>query len=487
VVKGMVTNIKFGMELEANFIGKRGIVRHVYSPYACPQGWGYQSDPTAGTELRTPVLKTVKEGLKEIQKLKFWSERNNGVALHFKGNRYYSRIGGHIHISIWNGGSNVTSERLIDTVTKVYRILPFCYFINANGYFNGALSRRMAYHPYSPYIDSYHRLTDEYHLREYRDEVHHNREYNTIEFRMFDANVPIIQLTVFWLIREAIVNKVNNITAEDFEILRRVRQNILRYPYHFEYLLLARQQFSSIDDDIRYKEIKNILALSFSYLTNFAKFAENYNYDFSSKAMIGDIELKLRGYKAKVWNDITNINVKRFKEIYRRIVITPENYIISKLQGFNIDNINDVNVEIAENTMRIGDEILSLFNGVEVINLDSGMIRRFYKEAGLTRRDIEQLFRSKLSAWRRLNELSLEQLNKVVEVTGMQSKQLYDLEERVYTLVSGNEILGVIFFLMSDASITNVFPINVSKEKLLENFIKFIKSKEGFREVNVNV
>jgi hypothetical protein len=481
----MNAKIKFGMELEANFITARGIIQGTSRPYYTPAEWDYQSDPTTGTELRTPVFDSITNAKKELKKLTEWVQANNGVALHFKSNKYHNSVGGHIHISVWtrNGSSNSLSNVTYDiakkVAKKVYRFLPYMYFINANNFYNNYLSFRMGYRPYSPYLDGY--LDFDYLDEGRRMEVHLS-EHNTLEFRMFDANIPQIQLTLVWLLRKIITNKnIEEITREEFQEVRGKRQTILFYPYDLKNLIYFREKFNEIKGFIKHKEIRNILLLSFSYLTNFAKFVEKYDYGLSLSAMNYELNVNLSGMKKKIWDEINSSKIDNFEDIYNKIVITPEAYIISRIQNFHFDNNNDNDIIISEETIRSAEYVINLFDSIpDIINTKE--LRLIKKTTGLTKRDLEAIFAYRLPKWYRLSSLTEEQLTFVSQLTGRGIKELFDMEDRVYTLLNNEKIYGVIFYKRNDNAVTAVFPIILNKEKLLESFVKFIKKTEGIRE-----
>jgi hypothetical protein len=241
-----------------------------------------------------------------------------------------------------------------------------------------------------------------------------------------------------------------------------------------------RKKFNEIKGFIKHKEIRNILLLSFSYLTNFAKFVEKYDYRLSLSAMNYELNVNLSGMKKKIWDEINSSEINNFKDIYNKIVITPEVYIISRIQNFRFDN-NDNDIIISEETIRSAEYVINLFDSIpDIINTKE--LRLIKKTTGLTKRDLEAIFAYRLPKWYRLSSLTEEQLTFVSQLTGRGIKELFDMEDRVYTLLNNEKIYGVIFYKRNDNAVTAVFPIILNKEKLLESFVKFIKKTEGIRE-----
>jgi len=212
--------ISFGIEFEFDFIDPRGNTR-VYPPdrYTHVEGWDYQRDPTAGSEIRTPVLTDLNEALTQISlQFNHWITRNNGIAP-YAFNRDGRSLGQHIHIGL--PSRHLRPEEKRNIAKAMARVYPFLASLHAQPIpSRRGLNPRYAMPMWSynwemPYRDHYAEISDSYH--------------GTDEFRLFDANIPQVSLTCVWMMIEIARRHLRNHVDFDRERYRNDRNQGLRF------------------------------------------------------------------------------------------------------------------------------------------------------------------------------------------------------------------------------------------------------------------
>jgi GNAT superfamily N-acetyltransferase len=258
--------VSFGIEFEFDVIHRTG--RIISSPWpegrVCIPTWGYQADPTAGVELRTPVLTSIENGLEQIkQQFEFWANHLETYAP-YTFNGPGRSLGQHIHVGRANRPLNVRERKALAHATA--NVYPFLAALQAQPLPSSrGLTTRYAspiwlYNWDIPNADHYCEIS-----------ASHN---GTVEFRLFDANIPQVALVNAWLLTEiakkAFSRSFNGIEV-DRERYRRDREIALRYGlraldvrHYLEYL-------KSVVGDIRIPNhafIKEILYLAVKYRLN---------------------------------------------------------------------------------------------------------------------------------------------------------------------------------------------------------------------------
>jgi hypothetical protein len=276
-------SISFGIEFEGNCRSKKGIIINpdvINNRYFCIDGWGYQTDPTATFELRSPVFKDINEAFISIKNMfKEWINYNDGIVPFFKPNKLHKSVGGHIHIGI--GKDKKLNKEMAQKLTdKIIKFLPYLYFINANGTITRHLSCRLIDKPYT-LLKEENEISDET-----RQEFWLNKDHGTIEFRRFDANIPAVQLAIIFLMKSVLESNIQK-TNISMNIFQKIVRDCCSYPTKYNVLLDVRKEFEVLRDlDISNLPfpVKQVLVLSFCFLKNPSTFVGTFSYDFCRNA-----------------------------------------------------------------------------------------------------------------------------------------------------------------------------------------------------------
>ena len=178
--------VSFGIEFEYDSLRRSGTYFAAgESSVEFKNGFTYQPDGTAGTEVRTPVLTDVNRAAYQISQL-FRSAPNNDAPV-MKGIGPVNRsLGQHIHIGIPNRSLSSREKRRVALHAK--RVYPFLVAIHANSKRSNVKSQRGRDSNYCHSIGN--KAIDHSHHGEISDSHH-----GTVEFRKFDANIPQASLT----------------------------------------------------------------------------------------------------------------------------------------------------------------------------------------------------------------------------------------------------------------------------------------------------
>jgi len=217
--------VSFGVEFEFDFIGRRGGT-HVdpNSRYARTGRWGYQPDQTAGSEIRSPVWTSINEAVNDIkEEFEYWISVNDGI-VPYAYNRAGSRLGQHIHIGKPERELEPIEKRKIaKAIVQVYPFLAGIHMqpIPSNRAIAGTYCRSVAGEiDEIPVLDHYVEISDSHH--------------GTVEFRIFDSNIPQASLTVAWIMQQIASKTLDSDTTMEVpeEYKRKYsseRSNVLRY------------------------------------------------------------------------------------------------------------------------------------------------------------------------------------------------------------------------------------------------------------------
>jgi len=449
------TQISFGIEFEANSIGKNTlgktrIVSFLWHRFYVIDGWDYQADPTVTFELRSPVWLNINEAVEDIKKeFTEWIKVNNEAVPFFRPTRGHPSVGGHIHIGKGKE-ERLNKEEANSIIRKLLRFLPFLYFINANGKVGKYISLRMTERPYTPLKDS--------------KEIHSDRreefwlsDHGTIEFRRFDANVPSVQLSIIFLIQEII----KNAREEDWEPIKFQSEvkGCLLYPPDYSILLEVRNRFREIEDvDISNlpEGIKEVLILSFVFLKNPSLFQGAYSYEFSRNAVENCGFLlspeRYSGEKREIVKKIKEMSkkVKTLKELLDTVILDSELYYVLKVEGVNVPGtiLFERKLKIVENYLQNKDKKPSFLPKIEYENLK---VRYLNND--------EVMFK-------RIKDLNSIQLDKAVNMVGKSLKEIIEEVGRYYFKVKGNEVLGYFVVNVPEGKLEKI--VNLSEEEVRE-------------------
>ena len=224
------TNITFGIEFEFDWISRNGIEYryHISMPSRIlNRGWKYQNDLTAGCEISTPVLKSIGEAITKIQsqfkQIIEASENNDDIDFHGY-IPYFDCTGGrtlgqHIHLGLHNGISFSTAKLLATYVVNIY---PFLMGLSANP----IPSVRGLEARYCRPMYTYNSVISDDHYAE----ISYSEQHNTLELRIFDGNIPQVNLTNAFILTHVAKNKLNTTpTQYNLNTYKIERERALRY------------------------------------------------------------------------------------------------------------------------------------------------------------------------------------------------------------------------------------------------------------------
>jgi hypothetical protein len=469
--------VLFAVEFESNFIGKSGIVEHLpnHLKYHVISTWSYQSDPTAGTELRPlEPWDDINFAFNHcLSQFRAWTERCGGITLHFKGNKYYPSLGGHIHVSIpsWD-----LSKRM-KVAKKLYNFLPFLYFINANGfyinrdgtYLRGTYSHRMCFRNYSPYLVNW---TD----MDSRSEISLSR-HGSLELRMFDANVPAVALAVAYLVSE-IVKRWARIKEADTPN-RDLAFRCLFYPPDYRTLLEARKVFQAVRDiplENVPLPIKEVLVLSFCFLLNPSKFVERYSYDFSLKANTEGLFLdaiEVKGWRAKVKARAKEIatRARTLGDLLDVIILTEEVYFLLRCQKLTEQDLVQYAREVCflevNTKTKVEEKLRELRQG------NTPIVRGVPKEV------IQYFLQITQPQWLRIRFLPRDALEELSRRTGYSVREIEQMNPRWYVRWDpvNHVLLGAVVITWSNKEVVQTYDWGVGVEEIS----RFIQACKGGR------
>jgi ribosomal protein S18 acetylase RimI-like enzyme len=187
-------NVSFGVEYEFDVIRKDGyIIKEVfYLGRLYLPNWDFQDDHTAAVELRTPILTSLDQAVSEIsQQFAYWTSELPDYAPYpvSEGNR---SLGQHIHIGRPNRRLREIEARALSCAAA--NVYPFLASLQAQPVPSGrGLTSRYTYPIWLEGWD----IPSSDHFCEI------SRSHNgTVEFRLFDANIPQLSLINAWLLTE---------------------------------------------------------------------------------------------------------------------------------------------------------------------------------------------------------------------------------------------------------------------------------------------
>jgi hypothetical protein len=186
--------VSFGIEFEFDIIKSNGtVITRPYSPARLTiRNWGWQDDPTAAVELRSPVFTSVEEAADEISaQFKFWTEFLPRFAPYAYNSENRS-LGQHIHVGAADEYLEWEDRKLF--AVAVANIYPFLAALHAQP----TPSRRGLFSNYTfPIWEDDWSVPSSEHYCEISDSHH-----GTVEFRIFDSNIPQVSLAVSWILLE---------------------------------------------------------------------------------------------------------------------------------------------------------------------------------------------------------------------------------------------------------------------------------------------
>jgi len=217
--------VSFGVEFEFDYVDQnnRRVVYHGQPPIYMAPNWYYQADPTASSELRSPVFTSLDQFISECNsQFKTMIEQRPQLIPYMCNDRGRS-LGQHMHVGKPNLRlTHETKKRLAKAVVGFYPLLASIHAqpIPSNRGLTTVYARSLIYYGDVISTDHYCEISDSH--------------VGTVEFRLFDCNIPQASLTCAWIITElakkAFRNRDQNdgsnidLRAYDLE-----RANALRY------------------------------------------------------------------------------------------------------------------------------------------------------------------------------------------------------------------------------------------------------------------
>jgi hypothetical protein len=184
----------FGVEFEFDIVKSNGtVITRPYGPGRLTiRNWGWQDDPTAAVELRSPIFTSIDEAAAEISaQFKFWTDFLPRYAP-FAYNSEDRSLGQHIHVGAVDGWLEREDRECF--AVAVANIYPFLAALHAQP----TPSRRGLFSNYTfPIWEDGWRIPSSEHYCEISDSHH-----NTVELRIFDSNIPQASLAVAWILLE---------------------------------------------------------------------------------------------------------------------------------------------------------------------------------------------------------------------------------------------------------------------------------------------
>lgn len=189
----MGTRVSFGIEFEFDVISRDArTIREEFPPgRRCTGSWDYQCDSTCAVELRSPVWDSLDDALYDIRdQFCYWCSELKNLAPYPMSEESRS-LGMHIHIGLPQRRLLSWEKHIIARAgATVYPLLAAfsCQPIPSQRGLSNAYAKPIwSYDWRIPADDHYCEISDSHH--------------GTVEFRLFDANIPQVGLVNAWLLK----------------------------------------------------------------------------------------------------------------------------------------------------------------------------------------------------------------------------------------------------------------------------------------------
>jgi len=218
-------SVSFGVEFEFDYIDQnnRRVVYHGIEPTYLAPNWHYQNDPTASSELRSPVFTSLEQFITECDN-QFGNMVNGRLRLiPYMCNERGRSLGQHMHIGKPRLSlTHETKRRLAKAVVGFYPLLASMHAqpIPSHRGLTTSYARSLVYYRDIISSDHYCEISDSH--------------VGTVEFRLYDCNIPQASLTCAWitmeLAKKAFRNRnLNDDSNIDLRAYDMERANALRY------------------------------------------------------------------------------------------------------------------------------------------------------------------------------------------------------------------------------------------------------------------
>jgi ribosomal protein S18 acetylase RimI-like enzyme len=330
-----MAEISFGIEYEFDFISPSGQVFTNYSGarFAHVEAWGVQDDPTAGAEIWTPVFTSVEEAVESHERQwNEWISRNEPI-VPYMCNRTNRSIGVHIHLGLPT--RDLEPSEKVKIARAIAIAYPYLMALHAQPIpSNRGLTTRYAY----PIWRANYHIPIQDHYAEIS--ASHN---GTVEFRIFDSNIPQVSLTCVTLMKAIAEKVLEDRSGIVFKILdniyRRDRERALRFGVIGLDVVTYLKYIKSVAGNIelpRISSVREILYLSAKYFMNVWNVKQTLHvkdYDW--------FELQLKNPKEFLRN-ITHVIPPRFRSKVERWMREVQ----------NVNTLEDL-IRIAENSRNV--------------------------------------------------------------------------------------------------------------------------------------
>jgi len=240
-------SVSFGVEFEFDLIDQnnRRIVGSGRTPYYLANNWGYQPDPTATMELRSPVFTSLEQYIEECNKQFSNMLEARSDIVPYMCNSSDRSLGQHMHIGKPN--LRLTERTRKKIARKIINFYPLLTAIHAQP----IPSRRGLTSPYCRSMEYYNDFADHDHYAELS--LSHN---GTLELRIFDSNIPQASLVCAFLAREIAKKSMRRggNSNEDYSTIRDYLRN-----YRSERSRALRYGLLGVDITQKLRELKRLL------------------------------------------------------------------------------------------------------------------------------------------------------------------------------------------------------------------------------------
>uniref|UniRef100_A0A7J3JQY0 N-acetyltransferase n=1 Tax=Ignisphaera aggregans TaxID=334771 RepID=A0A7J3JQY0_9CREN len=299
--------LSFGIEFEFDIIKSNGETIHEMfrQGYKVTDSWSYQEDMTAGVELRTPVLLNLEEAVESIkQQFRYWCNALRGYAP-YAYNTPLRSLGQHIHLGNPSRGLNRHEKQIIAySIAKMYPLLAGIHaqpIPSRRGLSSNYTRPIYTYNSHLPIFDHYAEISESHH--------------GTVEFRIFDSNIPQVTLTCIYLMKN-VVEKMLETNDVDY--------SLDMYRYYLDRNNVLRYGLKSIN-------LKQYL----NYIINIVT-----NDEIPNIPCIRELLYLAFKYGKNAFNILSELDVDKYK-YFKKMFTNPSNFVDNIFAIIDMDRLNN--------------------------------------------------------------------------------------------------------------------------------------------------
>jgi len=386
--------LNFGIEYEFDFIDRDG---HIFtflenSHYRHLSNWGHQHDTTAGCELSTPVYTDIVEAFQSHKEQFNYFIRGYSDVVPYMCNRNDRSLGAHIHIGAPNRRLN--TQEAIKIATAIAPFYPLLASLQAQpipsnrGLFSNYCYSISRINFNIPYSDHYCEIS--------------NSHLGTVEFRLFDSNIPQIALTNAFIMLQLAKKAINSSHRELPVLDRRNYDNFRRLglrhgPIALD-ILSYLQKLKEFLGNIQLppiNSVKEILFLASKYFMNAYQLKVTFDinsYKYFRENLLNPLEFfeNIKNLvsgnnkrRIEIWMDeVRSINTLEdlisLIEISRRGLLTSYMSRDKVIQLYNHRYNNEISRSYVRERIEIGQYYISRISSVSGLNQDE-VAKRIYE------------------------------------------------------------------------------------------------------------